>query len=68
MGWLKTKMYGPNITVLVIRRPPANWYSLFQLEVRHCPCLDPVISLAQFFASRPYMDKNTQDYCKYSHF
>ncbi|KAL7402848.1 hypothetical protein ABVT39_020836 [Epinephelus coioides] len=65
--WLKTTMYGPNTTVLAIQIPPANWNSLFQLEVKDCPCLDPVVSLVQYFANNPYMNGDTQKYFKFSH-
>lgn len=64
---MKRKLYGPNTTVLAIQSPPVNWHSLFQLEVRHCPCLDPVVTLVQYFAGHPHMDDNTRDWCKISH-
>nr|XP_043893448.1 uncharacterized protein LOC122776789 [Solea senegalensis] len=67
IGWMKNKVYGSNTTVLIVQSPPANWHSLFQLEVRHCPCLDPVISLVQYYADCPHMDTTSRKSCKASH-
>uniref|UniRef100_A0A671TM20 Uncharacterized protein n=1 Tax=Sparus aurata TaxID=8175 RepID=A0A671TM20_SPAAU len=65
--WMKERMYSANMTVLAIQSPPANWHSLFQLEVKHCPCLDPVVSLVQYYANQPKIDKDTRMHCKFSH-
>ena len=50
-------MYSANMNVLAIQSHPANWHSLFHLEVKHCLCFDAIVSLVQYYANQTNIDK-----------